>query len=424
MRTRFGGFQRRLVAVAFAGAALRAFYVLVLARNVPNAGDAQYFQAAANLISEGRGFVDPFTLVAHHVALPTAAHPPLYPLALSLVSLLGGTGTIEHRLLGSLLGFVTIILIGLIARRLGGPRAGIVAAVVAALYPVLVAADGALMSETLYGLLFTSLLLLALRFREQPGVIRALTLGTLIGLAALTRSEALLLLPLLAWPLAITRPARRVALLAAMTLACLAVLTPWTIRNATTFHAFTLISHNDSTVLAGANCGPAYHGADMGAWRFDCISKRTKVSEAKQAAVWRREGVDYIRDHAGRLAAVVPVRILRTWDLWQPRRQVMYAESQARWAAKAGVVAYFLLLPAAIAGAFLLRRRRAELMILAVPAVLATLQSGAGYGNPRFRHAAEPVIVVLAGVALARVPELVRGRVPRPTMAAARGRPR
>ena len=99
MKLRLSGFGARVAGIAVAGSALRAFYVVVLAREVPNAGDAQYYHAAANLIAEGRGFIDPFTLVASNVALPTAAHPPLYPLALSLVSLIGGTGLIDHRLL-------------------------------------------------------------------------------------------------------------------------------------------------------------------------------------------------------------------------------------------------------------------------------------------------------------------------------------
>src|SRR5207244_8269490 len=103
--------------------------------------------------------------------------------------------------------------VGLIARRLGGPRAGLIAAGIAAVYPVLVAADGAMMSETLYGLLIAAALLTALRLLDrQPGPPLAAALGALIGLATLTRAEALLLLPLLAWPVAARAQARRLLL--------------------------------------------------------------------------------------------------------------------------------------------------------------------------------------------------------------------
>jgi hypothetical protein len=110
---------------------------------------------------------------------------------------------------------------------------------------------------------------------------------------------------------------------------------------------------------------------------------------------------------------VVPVRVLRTWDLWQPGRQLESAEGRARWAEKAGVVLYFLLLPLSIAGFALLRRRpgeRATFWILLAPAVLVTVSSAIGYGVPRFRHAFEISLVVTAAVALVAVADRVKER--------------
>jgi hypothetical protein len=167
------------------------------------------------------------------------------------------------------------------------------------------------------------------------------------------------------------------------------------------FHRFTLISHNDSTVLAGANCPATYYGGDLGGWRFDCISPRKTLEEGVQAATWRRQGLDYATRHASRWPAVVPVRVLRSWDLWQPRRQLDSAEGRAKWAEAAGVIVYFLLLPLAALGALRLwRRRRGDAAILLAPALLVTLSSAIGYGNPRFRHAFEISIVVLAALAV------------------------
>jgi 4-amino-4-deoxy-L-arabinose transferase-like glycosyltransferase len=389
--------------------ALRVVYVLVLAREVTAAGDSNFFHGTANLVADGHGFVEPF-LYGKGIDVPTAAHPPLYPLLLSVVSWFGGTSWHAHRVFGCFLGGITIVLIALIARRLGGDRAGVIAAAIAAVYPVLVATDGALMSEGLYTLLFAAILYVALLFWDRRDLRLGALLGVLIGLTALTRSEALALLPLLAWPLALALEGRRrrIALVAVSSVACLAVLAPWVIRNTSAFHTPTFISNNDSTVLAGANCPEAYNGLDIGQWRFDCISERTTLNEAKQAKIWRREGIDYIRDHAGRLAVVIPVRLLRTWDLYQPRRQVMFAEGRAPWAYKLGVVAYFLLVPLAIAGALGLRRsrRRAQLLIMLSPAVLAVLQSVIAYGIPRFRQGAEISIVVLAALTLSKLAEL------------------
>jgi 4-amino-4-deoxy-L-arabinose transferase-like glycosyltransferase len=399
-----GSFRARLAAIVVGAVALRLLYVLVLARHVPMAGDSQFFHAEANLVADGRGYIEPFLDAAYDIQVPTAAHPPLYPTVLAGFSFLGGDGLLAQRAFGAaVFGSLTIVLIALIALRVGGSeRVGLVAAGIAALYPLLVAADGAPMSESLYGMLIAACLLVAIALRDRPGVRLAAALGALIGLAALTRSEALLLLLLIGLPLTWRQKKQTLALLAA----CIVVLAPWTIRNWSAFDRPTLISHNDSTVLAGANCDETYRGPDLGSWRFDCISPRKTLSEGRQAATWRREGIDYATDHVGRWPVLVPVRVLRTWDLWQPRRQLDFAEGRAKWAEGAGVVVYFLLVPFFVAGAVLLWRRRRDLaLILLAPALLVTLSSAIGYGNPRFRHAFELSIVVLAALALVRLAE-------------------
>ena len=413
MPVRRGSFRGRLAAIVAGAVVLRLVYVLLLARHVPMAGDSQFFNAEANLVSEGKGYIEPFVNAAYGTSVPTAAHPPLYPTVLAGLSLVGLKSVLAHRALGAFLGGVTVLLVALIGRRVGGERVGLVAALIAAVYPLLVAADGAPMSESLYGLLIAACLLLALVLRERRGSLAlAGALGAVIGLAALTRSEALLLLLVLGLPLVW----RHWRALAALLAACVVVLIPWTIRNYSAFDRFTLISHNDSTVLAGANCSRTYHGADLGSWRFDCISPRTTFKEGKQAAIWRREGIDYATAHADRWPAVVPVRVLRTWDFWQPHRQVDLAEGRARWAETAGVIAYFLLLPLAAGGAVTLwRRDRGAASILLAPAVLVTISSAIGYGNPRFRQAFEMSIVVLAGMTVVAFAERRR----RPAAAAA-----
>ena len=67
----------------------------------------------------------------------------------------------------------------------------------------MIARDSLLLSESLYGLLIALSLLCALRLRERVSARRAIELGVVIALAALTRSEALLLVLLLALPIAL-----------------------------------------------------------------------------------------------------------------------------------------------------------------------------------------------------------------------------
>jgi hypothetical protein len=67
---------------------------------------------------------------------------------------------------------------------------------------------------------------------------------------------------------------------------------------------------------------------------------------------------------------------------------------------KLGVLAFFLLVPFAVAGALVLRRRRTPLWIMLVPILVVSATALLTYGNLRFREPAELSVVVLAAVAL------------------------
>ena len=420
MTPRLGSFARALAAILVGAFAVRLVYTIAGPGNAYSEGplgDFFFFHTIANLIADGQGFIAPYTLQELGRVEPTAEHPPLWPLVLAAGSEVGGNGLLSHRLVGVPFGVATVGLLGLIGRRLGGDTAGLVVAAIAACHPLLIGADGSLMSETLYGMFVAAALLLTLRLIERPTLRGAAALGLTIGLGALTRGEALALLLLLVAPAAwvATRGTRERLKLGAVAVAAAAlVISPWTIRNWTTFDRPVLISTNDSTVLTGANCDATYRGRDLGWWRVDCRTPIRERNEAKQAAIWREEGLEYARDHAGRLPVVIPVRVLRTWGLYQPRRMIREAEGRDRTMETLGTIVYFLLLGPAVYGALLLRRRRAPLWVLLVPPVVVTIVTVLGYGYTRFRHSADLVIVVLAGLAIAHLLERRRSAAREP----------
>ena len=146
-------------------------------------------------------------------------------------------------------------------------------------------------------------------------------------------------------------------------------------------------------MIAGANCPLTYAGVDLGGWNIRCISKRRDDNEARQAAIWRREGIDYATGHVSRWPVVAAVRWLRVWDLYQPRRQVMFAEGRQRRVEQAGVVAYGLLALLALGGVAVLwrARRRDALLVLLAPAVVVSVACGGrlrrAAAAPRLRDA-------------------------------------
>jgi 4-amino-4-deoxy-L-arabinose transferase-like glycosyltransferase len=391
-------FRGRLAIVALAALAVRTA-ATVYHRDYPVIGDALTFHLEGGHLAHGEGFRRIFEDV------PTAEHPPLFICLIALFDLVGADSTLAQKLLLGLVGTTTVVLIGLLGRRVAGDRAGLIAAAVAAVYPLLWLADGSLMSESLYGAFVVAVLLAAYAYHDARTGRRAAVLGALIGLAALTRGEALLFVPLLAIGLLALGPlpARaRVEHVGALVAAFAVVLAPWTIRNLTTFKSPVLISTNSEGVWVGANCRQTYYGPIIGLWDFPCYGKRPAGDEAQQSAEYRRRGIRYMRDHAGRVPLVLAARLGRVWDVFRPAQMRVYEASEGRPARseELGVWMFWLLLPLAAAGGWLLRRRGEPVAILLVPLAMVTLTALLTYGSTRFRFAAEPAVVVLAAVTL------------------------
>ena len=391
-------FRGRLAMVALAALAIRTAATLHH-RDYPVIGDALTFHLEGGHLADGEGFRRIFEDV------PTAEHPPLFICLLALFDLFGANSFLSQKLLVGLVGTATVVLIGLLGRRVAGDRAGLIAAALAAVYPLLWLVDGSLMSESLYGTFVVAVLLAAYAYRDARTARRAAVLGALIGLAALTRGEALLLVPLLAVALLALGPLpvrARLEHIGVLVAAFVVVLAPWTLRNLTTFEQPVLISTNSEGVWVGANCHQTYYGPIIGLWDFPCYGKRPAGDESQQSAEYRRRGLEYLRDHAGRVPLVLAARFGRVWDVFRPAQQRAYEAGEGRPARseRLGVWTYWLLLPFAAAGAWLLRRRGEPLAILLTPVVLVTLTALLTYGTTRFRFAAEPSIVVLAAVAL------------------------
>ncbi len=380
------------------GVALRTLQTLLVAPWPPGIfNDEAYYATLAQLVADGEGFVRPAEFYRDHVSLPTAERAPLFTTLVSGLYKLGLDGG-DGRLVGLLTGAVTIAALGLLGRRLAGDRAGLLAGGVAALYPTLIAADGAMMTESTYGAFAALSLLAAYRLADQPGLGRAVLLGVLAGIAALARAEALLLLPLLLVPL-IRRPGG-VKAAAAVCVAFAVVLTPWTVRNWSTFDRPVLIATEGGETLAGANCHATYYGERIGTWNVNCAAFDGSGNEAAELNERGRDGIRYALDHAERVPLVAAARVARTWGLWRP---FAVPEGRRTWVQQLGAAIYFALIPAAVYGFILLRRRRVPIWILMAPFVTVTLTALLAYGSIRFRHSAELPLVVLAAVALDRL---------------------
>jgi 4-amino-4-deoxy-L-arabinose transferase-like glycosyltransferase len=391
----------RLALAVLAGLIVRLLYVGLFARKLALFGDAVTYHEWAQTIANGIGWVKvphPELGLYHVKPVPSAEHPPLFSLVLAGFWKLGVHSVTGQKLVACFMGASTVAFTGLAGREAGGERVGLIAACVAAVYPFLWVADGALLAESLYAALMAASLWLALRYVRTRSLVDAGLLGAAVGLAALARGEAVLLVLLLFIPLAWRE--RSLRAFALMLAGFALVVAPWTVRNLAHFEKPVLISTNSSSVFAGANCPPVYHGDLIGLWSFSCYGKVAPGDESQQADEYRKQGFDYASDHASRVPLIAAIRFGRVWDLYRPLQQVQYEflEGRSRWASRAGLLMYYPTLVLAIGGLVVLRRRRFPIapflaFILAVTIIGVTV-----YGITRFRIGAEPVLIVLAAV--------------------------
>ncbi len=408
-----------LAAIAFAAYVVRALVVVVVDPSVPRLGDASAYHLLARHLAEGFGYIRPFDLPEFGRIVPTAEYPPLHPFLLSIFVRLGLNTVEAQRLALSILGSGTVVLIGTLGRKVAGDATGLVAAGLAAISPMVFLPETTLMSETLFLFLVTAALLLALRVYEAPRPARIIGLGIVLGLAALSRGEALVLGVLLLAPCA--RPGvgswrRRAAAILTGLVVMAAVVLPWTIRNQRTFDRLVPISNNVGTALAGANCDLTYEGASLGSWRSTfgaddadagkCFTgfngRRPGFNEADAAAAARRQGLTYAREHPGRLPLVASTRVLRTFGLFRPAQQIELEalEGRPQRLEQLGTWFEWALYPLAIGGAVVLVRRRAPIWPLAASVITVIVSTLLTYGNQRFRIAAEPAILIAAATAM------------------------
>jgi len=393
-----------LAAATVLGLAVRLAYVLVLKRHAHFGGDAFYYHEGANLLARGHGFVGPYQWVRHQV-VPGADHPPLYIAALAGASALGATSTLAHQVTSCLIGAATVATVGLAGRALAGPRAGLFAAVAAAVHPALWVNDGVIMSESLVQLTVAAVLLASYWWWRQPSWRAAAAMGGACALASLTRAEMALLAPLLLVPLALRKTSlswrRRTALLGASLGAMAVTIAPWTLYNASRFDRPVLLSNGLGPTLAAANCDATYNGRFLGYWSFPCQAgvARSTGDGSDQDVAYRRHALDYVRRHRGRLPVVMAARLGRVWGVYRPvdlLRTERVVEARELRPAELGLGLLYALAALSAVGVFLLRNRRGPpaLPCLAMAATVS-LAAALTYGTTRFRAPADVALVVL-----------------------------
>jgi 4-amino-4-deoxy-L-arabinose transferase-like glycosyltransferase len=226
-----------IILVAFA---IRLVVVFFTYRGLPDA-DKFYEQFGweegwvARALASGHGFSSPY----YPWSGPTAIVPPLYPGLLALVFKLFGVYSLTSGFIilsiNSLLSALTAIPVYFSAKYSVGTRVAIIAAWVWALYPFAIYfSAGRVWEYALTALLFTTCFCIAQRIHASAKPIAWLGWGALCGLTGLSNPAILSAIPfllLLALYKVRKRGGRWLLNSALTSVALIAVLTPWTVRN-------------------------------------------------------------------------------------------------------------------------------------------------------------------------------------------------
>jgi 4-amino-4-deoxy-L-arabinose transferase-like glycosyltransferase len=391
-----------IAAAAFAG---RAVYILAVTRHEHGFYDRAYYTTQAEVLADGGGFTN--TGLFGKRGTPDALHPPLTTVTLAPVAWATDDNELAYRFVVALAGIGVVVLIGLIGREAAGPRAGLIGAGLAAIYPNLWMNDGLVMSETFAALGTAATIFCAYRLLRDPTWRNAAGAGVACALAMLSRAELVLLIPLLIVPAALTirglGQMQRIRLTGVAIATALLVVAPWVIFNMTRFDRPVFLSDGDTGVLTGANCDETYSGRLLGSWFGLCTFSDYRMHDATLSRhATQSEAFEYIGDHLDRLPVVVSARVGRAWSVYRPFQAADDSTREGRpyWASVAGLGMLWVLVPIAIAGAVVLRRRRVSLIPVLAPIAVVTLNAAAFYGLTRFRAPAEVSIVVLAAVAI------------------------
>jgi hypothetical protein len=239
--------------------------------------------------------------------------------------------------------------------------------------------------------------------------------GVLAGIGVLTRANAAVLLLPLALAVWTARPrlsVRGLAAPAALVAVAVAVVLPWTIRNAVVLDAFVPVSTQLGSAMAGTyNDEARRDGDNPWSWRSidrvaayaDLAARVSKIPEVELEQEVRRRALAFIRERPVSVAEVGfwnTIRMLELAGLQRARETSATISIGPGWAV-AGVICFWLFALLAVAGACTARARATPLFIWLVPLLFAASVVFLTLETPRYRTAVDPFVVLLAALAVA-----------------------
>lgn len=341
---------------------------------------------------------------------------PLYPYVLGLLYAVLGHAPLVIRLVQAAVGATSCVIIALAGTRWFGRRAGLAAGVLLAAYAPAIYFDALVQKSVLDGLLVATLLLALSRRGGQDWILtQAAVIGALLGLLALSRENAIVLLPVV---LAVIWSAgkRRLPAVLVGAAAIALVLAPVAIRNMVIGGEFHLTTSQLGPNFYIGNSSTATGtyvplNPDHGSF----VNERQDATDLAEAAAGRRlrpsevsdywlsRGLDWIASSPGawlRLTARKMMLVLNATEAADTEDIATHAEWSAVLRVAAAVLHFGILAPLALIGFWVTRFQWRRVWPLYAVGALLAASVVAFYVLDRYRYPLVPIFALFAGVAL------------------------
>jgi hypothetical protein len=370
------------------------------------------------------------TLVDHGTfgflaGVPSAYTQPLYGWFLAGLYFPFGRSWLAVGIAQVVVAVATALVVFEIGARLRSVGIGLVAALITTLHPYVVWHDVHLNREVLDGLALAVLTLAALAAFERRSLPLAASTGAVAGLAILGNARLALLPVAIAVYVAWRTPLGHALTAAALVIGVAAlVVAPWVVRNKVQVGCYSITT--DARALWKANNEKTRAVLDHGGWIDDVpelsgappwpelaadltlAGRPTSVDECAQMRLYRREVVDFWREHPGEKALLA---VQATRMLWSPvpRESDESRSGAARLARRTVEPAFVIALYAlAVVGVFVAPPHFVGLAVLML--AYNTLAAMVFAGTVRYRAPWDFLLALLAAFALAFAWDRIRGR--------------
>jgi 4-amino-4-deoxy-L-arabinose transferase-like glycosyltransferase len=379
------------IAVLAVALIARLVFVIVVPRVIVWADAREYDELARWLVDRG-------------TYGPQALRAPGYPTLMAAVYLIFGKSLLALRLVEAVLGTVAVGIVGAIGSRLFGRRAGLIAAALMALHPVLAFLPSTQYSENTVVLAIALALGAAFEAWRKDSWWRWAAAGVFLGAATLVRPNAILVWPGLAFGFMVALLHQRRGWflpLLVTSLALVLTILPWTLRNHQVHGRWFFVATGGGRSLWLGN----------NPWT-ECVTwASVQPDSATQADIRRMpdgfaldryyqlKGVEFIREHPAQAARLYWVKLGNLFALYPEPYTRNFMSAWVRWAQGLASVTIYI-------GALLaFRRWRAEPALWPLTASIVTfsLVNALYYSVLRYRMVVEPCLLLMAGLGWASI---------------------